>query len=102
MDFDYKKDYLYNHPQDEISSFWKKQKYIITYKDISGEKCTMDGEVVNKAEAEGTFKRNFNPLCKIIKIQTIDEWIDETSTKIVKKLMKHVKKDIGNLFDNSV
>jgi hypothetical protein len=80
--------------------YGEKQKYIITYKDISGEKCTIDGEVSSRAEARGAFERNFSPLYKIVKIQTVDEWIDSTSTEIVKKMMKSVKKDIGKLFDS--
>ncbi|MEK6833340.1 MAG: hypothetical protein AABY32_04795 [Nanoarchaeota archaeon] len=82
-------------------AYCEEKNYIITYKGIDGKEHMTSGDATSKSDAERQFRNSFNPHCEIIKTQTSDEWVDDTSTEIVNGLMKHIKKDIKNLFNNS-
>lgn len=71
--------------------FGKEEKYIITYKDLTGKECIIEGTASSRFNAEILFRRKFVPACKIIKIQTSNEWVDEKVKEIVDNLMKHTR-----------
>ena len=89
MDFDYSPIY------------GEEKNYIITYKDLLGKERTTEGPASSKGDAEEQFRRSFNPHCEIIKTQTAEEWIEDNATKIVRGMMKHIKKGLGDLVNNS-
>jgi hypothetical protein len=73
------------------SDYGEEKKYYITYKDLSDKECLVDGEALSKSHAEDLFRRVFHPSCKIIKIQTSDEWVKDVGEEIANNLMKNVK-----------
>ena len=79
--------------------YGKKQRYIITYRNLMGEEKLVDKEALSRLGARRFFSMKFHPLCEIVKIQTSQEWVEETSTNIANGLMKHVK-NLGSLVKN--
>lgn len=71
--------------------YGKKQKYIITYKNLLGEEKLVEGDALSRINARRLFGMMFHPLCGIVKIQTSEEWVNETAEDVANGLMKHVK-----------
>jgi hypothetical protein len=76
--------------------YGNKENYVIRYKDIFGKEHIVEGEALSKSNAEEQFKRNFNPHCEIVKIQTSKEWIEETSKDIATKIIENIKPLFNN------
>lgn len=74
-----------------------KKNYIILYKYWSGEEGADINHSFNREDAEKNFRENYTPYCDILKIQTVDEWINETSREIVSKLIKPLEKMLTKL-----
>jgi hypothetical protein len=78
--------------------FRKKENYLISYKDsVTGEICAVPVEAHGKSEAEQAFREHVSRYCEIVKIQNNEEIAEE----IAEGMMKHIKKDLGNLSKNT-
>jgi hypothetical protein len=81
-----------------------KKTYIVLCKYWSGEEGVDINHSFDKDGAEESFRKNYTPYCDILKTQTVDEWINETSMEIVSKLIKplvegtkNIRKDLRRL-----
>ena len=74
-----------------------RKAYIVLCRYWSGEEGVDINYSFNKEDAEKKFRENYTPYCDILKTQTVDEWIDETSMEIVSKLIKPFEEGIKNI-----
>ncbi len=83
--------------------FGKDHNYIVSYNGLRGEDRATWLKAINKKHAETKFRRIYNGLCKVTDVQTIDEWIDKTSTEVVSDLMKTInEEELCHLFEKEM
>ncbi|MGY4884006.1 MAG: hypothetical protein ACP5NZ_00310 [Nanobdellota archaeon] len=82
---------LVNYKNIDSRFMGEAHNYIVSYTGLMGEDRLMQMKAMNKKHAETKFRRKYNSRCKVTNVQTIDEWIDYTSTEAVKDAMEKVR-----------
>jgi len=73
---------------DYLIGFGKKEEYLVEYDYLGKMKISLPIEAVSKKQVKQVFQRNYNSLCNIKRILTIDQRIQEISEQSAGSMFK--------------